>query len=115
MRAEKRRQRATAEKRFHDAERTGRRRNRSSRDAIVIGTELLQSADQPVGMTNHSSACFVSTIFALTGQAQLQQHRAKRSEKHKQQSHDSPALSVTLITISAEQPTHMSKKRNRPS
>src|SRR5580658_5737159 len=77
MRAEE-----TAEKfagrEWRDNAERGRGRRDVHGDALVVGAELFEGADQAVRMTDHLRAGSVGLKFALAGNPELQEQRANR-------------------------------------
>src|SRR5260370_41874176 len=81
MRAEEGGQRAAPEERFHDAKRGSRRAKCGGRDPLVVGSQLLECANEPVGLSDHPRTGFVGGVLSLARRTELQQHCSKGRQK----------------------------------
>src|SRR5207245_10561956 len=75
-------------------------------NSVVIGTQLLQCANQAIGVSHHPGTGLVSGVLALAGQAQLQQHGRKWRQKEQQEPENTAAAAVTItVTTSVAKPS----------
>src|SRR6266705_1850591 len=112
MSAKKGPERAAAKKGLHDAQ--GRSRGRYGRrgNAIVVGTQLLEGADQAVRVSDHACAGLVGGILPLAGESQLQEHGGERGQNQHHQTKDSASSSASLTIVSVAVAEPRSPVRN---
>src|SRR5438445_7949323 len=104
MRAKQRSNGAAAKKWLYDAQRRCGGGNRCCRYALVVRSELLQRADQAIGLTHHSRASLIGGVFASAGKKELQHKGGKGRQKNHQQSRNTaaPAVIIAISSIAAE-------------
>src|SRR5467141_3382899 len=101
MRAEQRRYAAAPEHGFDDAQRGGRWRNGSGRYALVVGSQLLQRADEAIRLAHHTCAGLVGGVFPRARKKELQHQGRKWREEDHQQGREAAHLAV-IVAVSTE-------------
>ena len=101
MRAEEARENLSGGQRLHD-----HKRGRCWRDvhgnALVVSAEFFERADQAVRVAYHPNARGVRLIFALSGNAHLQQQGGERGENQHQYSCQAAASLAVATTAEPE-------------
>src|SRR5215469_401579 len=92
---------STSKERLDDTERRSGLGN-VARNALVVGAQLLQGADQAVRIADHAGAGFVGGVLALPGDAELQKHGGAGSQEKHQERGEAAAFTVVIAPAPAK-------------